>query len=128
MLNHSRVERITETGCHIWMGTINSNGYGVQGVGGKAYKAHRLAYGLDKIPEGMFVCHKCDVRACVNPEHLFLGTRADNMQDMSRKGRAVNQKKTCCPRGHSYDKVRPRGDRYCSICHADSMRIRRASI
>jgi hypothetical protein len=52
-----------------------------------------------------FVLHKCDTPACVNPQHLFLGTGTDNMRDMSDKGRASGQKKTHCAQGHLFDTV-----------------------
>ena len=77
------------TGCWIWVGSLWSSGYGTMTVNQISKAAHRwrweICYG--EIPKGMDVCHKCDVRLCTNPEHLFLGTRQDNMQDAIRKGR-----------------------------------------
>lgn len=66
----------------------NGNGYGVS----KGLYAHRVAYevAFGKIPEGLVVRHKCDNRICINPEHLELGTQADNVRDMRERGRAVN--------------------------------------
>ncbi len=78
-------------GCILWCGSLKTNGYGQtreRRLGPHLY-AHRLAYerAIGPIPRGMFVCHKCDVPNCINPEHLFLGGPNDNTQDMVRKGR-----------------------------------------
>ncbi len=76
------------SGCWIWLGSIGSGGYGR--VLKKHKLAHRVAYEFATgcpIPDGLDVCHHCDTPSCVNPDHLFVGTAADNMRDMHRKGR-----------------------------------------
>lgn len=82
-------------GCWIWLASRRGK-YGCFSCKGKAIDAHRWSYMYynGEIPEGMFVCHKCDNPLCVNPEHLFLGTHEDNMKDASKKGRLVNRKLT----------------------------------
>lgn len=88
----SKVAKV-DSGCWLWQGAIiKSTGYGRFGLtGGFVEYAHRAAWKLFKglIPEKMFVCHTCDIRNCVNPDHLFIGTAKDNMRDASRKGRCV---------------------------------------
>ena len=78
-----------KTGCWEWHGSIYLNGYGQFSFLGRPMRAHRVSYLLfkDEIPPNMDVCHTCDNRICVNPDHLFIGSRSDNMQDCSKKGR-----------------------------------------
>lgn len=88
----AKVQAGRSTGdCNLWAGAVYPNGYGAISTGGrgKVIRAHRAAYELyvGPIPAGMCVLHRCDVPACVNPLHLFLGTKKDNTLDMIKKGR-----------------------------------------
>lgn len=82
------------SGCHLWLGGLSggnsrSEAYGGFWLDGKATLAHRQAYVWEhgEIPDGLVICHRCDNSLCVNPEHLFVGTYSDNVQDMLTKRR-----------------------------------------
>lgn len=85
----ARVEPELNTGCWLWAGAVSNGGYGNVYLCGQHDRAHRLSWKFTngEIPGGFRICHRCDTPTCVNPAHLFLGTAADNTQDMRSKGR-----------------------------------------
>ena len=113
------------TACIEWTGCILRNGYGQLEIKGKKWLAHRWAWtqAHGPIPEGLCVCHTCDVRHCINPEHLFLGTHADNAHDRDAKGRYKNhyEGRSHCTSGHEYTAEntyvnKTSGQRVCRTC------------
>ncbi len=125
--------------CWEWQGNRTSGkwNYGIVSLGhrGERMRAHRFAWELahGSIPEGMSVLHHCDNPPCVRHDHLFLGTQADNLEDMDAKGRRHNAHgaETHCPQGHPYNAENTyndrRGWRQCRPCTAARMRRRRAA-
>lgn len=125
-----KVNKDTESGCWEWRSSIRGNGYGaffthLQPEGRKCHGAHRYSWELvnGAIPEGLWVLHKCDNRICVNPDHLFLGDRTDNMRDCAAKGRVSTigkSRQTHCKHGHEYTPdntyINPQGHRRCKTC------------
>lgn len=127
--------------CWLWTASSNGHGYGQFAVSrrlGKPLAAHRVSFVIHvgPIPKGMFVLHRCDIPACVNPQHLFLGNQKDNMQDRIAKGRQPKgykhkNPKTQCSRGHRWTKENTRlrpGRRYCNACNTERSRERRARL
>ena len=92
LIQHMAINKVT--GCWEWQGS-KCNGYGRMVIGSRTdgtrrtIQTHRASYELKygEIPEGMEICHKCDNHCCINPDHLFAGTRQDNIDDRERKGR-----------------------------------------
>ena len=122
------------SGCWLWVAAVDKDGYGQFWSDGNTRHAHRTSYRLyvGEIPESLCVLHRCDVSACVNPAHLFLGTHADNIVDKVAKGRQARgdehgsrKHPERLSRGPAHStimlRVAARGERHRSRTHPDSL-------
>lgn len=97
MTNKERLLKMSSeknsNGCILWLGNKNKDGYGLTKYNGKTITAHRASFLVDigPIENGLFVLHSCDVAACINPEHLHLGTQAQNRRECVERGRGAPQ-------------------------------------
>jgi hypothetical protein len=120
-------------GCWTWQAYTRKDGYGVYGVGSTTVYAHRFAYEsiVGPIPPGMTLDHLCRVRCCVNPEHLEVVGRGENVRrgDAGIARGAQLRARTHCPKGHPYDGdnlgIRPDGSRRCRACGRDRWHARK---
>ena len=113
------------SGCWLWDGAILNSGYGHAACGNyKTAPAHRVSYELFKgeIPAGLDIDHTCNMRLCVNPDHLEAVSRSENHQRAYRRDGRIpaNSKKRCCSKGHEFTEENtyrnPNGSRCCRIC------------
>lgn len=133
----SKVEK--GEGCWLWLGALYRNGYGVfyvakvgeRQVYALAHRASLTLAGVD-LADDAVVCHRCDTPRCVRPDHMFVGTHADNVADMIAKGRGYQPpRRTHCPKGHALDAVNlyvnpSSGQLVCRTCRAAHLRAWRA--
>lgn len=123
---HDHVIPVPWSGCWLWEGTTKGGGsraYGYHRLDNVNRAVHRLAWEETngQIPDGLFVCHHCDVKLCCNPQHLFLGTAKDNSRDYYDKGLGYQLRITHCPHGHEYTRentyISTDGKRSCRACY-----------
>ena len=119
--------------CVVYDGPRTPKGYGMFGINGESWRAHRFSYFyfVDEIGDS-HVLHRCDNPPCVLPAHLWLGTNEDNVADKTAKGRAGKPKTTHCIRGHERNETNMRidskGRRHCRPCQNISQKKRRQTL
>lgn len=114
---HEKYEICPKTGCWLWTASTFRDGYGKFWVDGKYVGAHRYAYELHKGPilDGLYVLHRCDVSSCIRPDHLFLGTNQDNVDDRNEKDRQA--------KGSAHGQSRLTESQALEIYHAEGTQV-----
>ena len=113
------------SGCWLWDGGVNPSGYGVLGIIGRNQRAHRVSFEEfnGPIPEGMHVLHRCDVKSCVNPNHLYAGTVQDNANDRVKRGMGRKPRVEACKRGHPTENIGSRNKwGHCIVCYQEMLK------
>lgn len=134
----SKINKDSKSGCWLWTGSVRGikpYEYGAFCHESIVYSAHRFSWSLwrKKLPKSsvreLCICHTCDTPLCVNPDHMYLGTHKQNMQDKAVKNRYLGKMKTHCKKGHEYTfentYISKKGLRHCRECHRLSEEIRR---
>jgi hypothetical protein len=97
--------KVDPAGCWLWQGFKGHTGYAQINYRGKSLNGHRMMWiihrGIKLVTE-QYVLHRCDVRHCLNPDHMWIGTAKDNNNDCARKGRHYEGSRTHCERGHPF--------------------------
>lgn len=126
----AKVDIKGEDDCWLWKASVNSKGYGSFAINGSGTSAHKIAWALSK-NDGVLsdskshIMHSCDVRNCVNPKHLSLGTALDNTRDAIKKGRVVIRvpsQEPFCKRGHPRTPENTNKYNLCIVCKRDQDR------
>ena len=120
-----RIKIDEATGCHIWLGHLNSKGYGQAMIAGKLKLVHRILYERvnGPIPGGLQIDHLCKEKRCCNPDHLEAVTCHENLMRGTTRA-AIHAAKTCCPKCGGPYTPKPEGGRRCHPCHLELMRSR----
>ena len=121
---------VDNSGCWLWTGAKTGNGYGVIWINGEYVAAHRASYAIHihSIGNGGQVCHKCDTPLCVNPDHLYLGSHQDNMNDRNRRHRQAHGVRNAGAKLNELQVLRIRASKLKTAALADLFKVSKSTI